>query len=200
MEPKAVCEGVVGHRDHTAPPRGEWARAAPLAHGHLETFGLPISCSCCREARSPLFHFPTLYSFSSHLSGGRGDTTHVFLHRDPFPNCLSGHAAAAGSQTQRGVSKRVKPLPKRRRSVLPPSCRLSPAALTERGRFSGPSQPRAPLALRGYGERRGAIPSYGRSEGAQCHPVTAGPAERSAAVRSRAEPRRVLLGHRGGGG
>lgn len=84
------------------------------------------------------------------------------------------------------------------RSAGTPLCRLSPAALTERGRFSGPSQPRAPLALRGYGERRGAIPSYGRSEGAQCHPVTAGPAERSAAVRSRAEPRRVLLGHRGG--
>lgn len=139
----------------TALPRGEWARAAPLAHGHLEAFGLPISCSCCREARSPLLHFPTLYSFSSHLSGGRGDTTHDFLHRDPFPNCLSGHAAAAGSQTQRGVSKRVKPLPKRRDSVVPT--------------FPGSSD--------GEGALLGAVPAAcpagftGVRGKARCHPV-----------------------------
>ena len=148
------------------------------------------------EKHGPLYFISQRCTPLALIFQGGGGTQHTFFCTEIlFPTACRGTQLQQGAKRTEVSANELSPF----RSAGTPLCRLSPAALTERGRFSGPSQPRAPLALRGYGERRGAIPSYGRSEGAQCPPVTAGPAERSAAVRSRAEPRRVLLGHRGGG-
>lgn len=52
--------------------------------------------------------------FNSHLWGLK----HTFFCTEIlFPNCLSWHVAAGGSQTEQDLSERVKPLPKRCGSV-----------------------------------------------------------------------------------